>query len=127
MMIITIIAVLLLGMVLGLYISTQIENRINRTMLKKHKIDTKNQDSNQVFKEMGVVKKWSYKYTDKNGNTIDTTSIYNQKHNQIAEEIKEIRENPPKPFDDDEEERSECCGAKMDTDQRLCYKCKDHC
>ena len=104
-MIITIIAVLLLGMVLGLYISTQIENRINRTMLKKHKIDTKNQDSNQVFKEMGVVKKWSYKYTDKNGNTIDTTSIYNQKHNQIAEEIKEIRENPPKPFDDDEEER----------------------
>ena len=126
-MIITIIAVLLLGMVLGLYISTKIENRINRTMLKKHKIDTKNQDSNQVFKEMGVVKKWSYKYTDKNGNTIDTTSIYNQKHNEIAEEIKEIRENPPKSWANDEEERSECCGAKMDTDQRLCYECKDHC
>ncbi len=119
-MIITIIAVLLLGMVLGVYIASQIEVKINRSMLKKNKIDTKNQDSNQVFKEMGVVKKWSYKYIDKNGNTIDTTSIYNQKHNEIAEEIKQIREN-------DDEERSECCGAKMDTDQRLCYECKDHC
>ena len=119
-MIITIIAVLVLGMALGVYVASKLENRINNHMFKKNKIDTKNQESNQVFKEMGVVKKWSYKYTDKNGNTINTTD-----YNELVGIID--KENPPKPFVDEDEERSECCGAKMDTDQRLCYKCKDHC
>tara|TARA_R110000803_G_scaffold109229_2_gene177619 strand:+ start:1419 stop:1583 length:165 start_codon:yes stop_codon:yes gene_type:complete len=27
----------------------------------------------------------------------------------------------------EEEERSECCGSKIDTDRRLCYDCKDKC
>ena len=119
-MIITIIAVLLLGMALGVYIASQIEIGINKSMFKKNKVDTKNNDSNLVFKEMGVVKKWTYTYTDKNGNTINTTD-----YNDLVGVID--KENPPKPFVDEDEERSECCGAKMDTDQRLCYGCKDHC
>ena len=27
----------------------------------------------------------------------------------------------------EEEERSECCGSKIDTDRRLCYDCRDNC
>ena len=95
-MIITIIAVLLLGMALGVYIASQIEIGINKSMFKKNKIDTKN------------------------GNTINTTD-----YNDLVGVID--KENPPKPFVDEDEERSECCGAKMDTDQRLCYECHDHC
>lgn len=71
MMIITIIAVLFTGMALGVYIASQIEIGINKSKFKKNKIDTKNQDSNQVFKEMGVVKKWT------SGNTLTTTDYNN--------------------------------------------------
>lgn len=31
------------------------------------------------------------------------------------------------PDDEGYEMVSNCCGARMDEDQGLCYKCKDHC
>jgi len=28
---------------------------------------------------------------------------------------------------EEQSQRSSCCDAKMETDQKMCYKCKDHC
>jgi len=36
-------------------------------------------------------------------------------------------ENDDCECEDEWSQRSACCGAKMDTDQELCYECREHC
>jgi len=36
-------------------------------------------------------------------------------------------ENDDCQCEDEWSQRSACCGAKMDTDQELCYQCREHC